>query len=263
MILSPSSNSINFFGVQIYYYGIIIAVSICVCLFLLKLISSKSVKKLDFEVVYDISPILILVSVLSARLYYVSINWEYYSKNLLDSFNLTQGGLAIHGALLGGLITLIITLKIKKVSVLNYCDAFACVLPLGQAIGRLGNYFNQEAFGLPCNYPWCLHIEQSNRPLNYYNFEYFHPTFLYELILNLIIFVILNYIYFKFSKLKSGTILALYLILYSVARILVEFFRIDAQIFLFDLPLPIVISSVIIIFSFVYLKIIYSQELVN
>ena len=86
----------------------------CVCLFLLKLISSKSLKKLDFEVVYDISPILILVSVLSARLYYVLINWEYYSRNLLDSFNLTQGGWAIHGARLGGLITLIIMLKMKK-----------------------------------------------------------------------------------------------------------------------------------------------------
>ena len=259
MILSPTSNSIDILGVKIHYYGLIIAFAIIVSLFLLKYLVKKSDKNLDFAIIYDISPFLILVSILSARVYYVLINWSFYSQHLVDTFKLSQGGLSIHGTLLGGLLFLVLFLKHKKVNILNYCDVFACVLPLGQAIGRLGNYFNQEAFGLPCNYPWCMYIAPEHRPLTYYNSQYFHPTFLYELLLNLIIFLILNYIYLKFPKLKSGTILALYFILYSIVRIFVEFLRIDAQVFLVDLPLPIVVSLGLIVFNFIFLLYLYMK----
>lgn len=261
MLLSPAINHIDIFGVKIYFYGIIIAISIIVCFFYLKYLSYKKANEINFEIIYDFLPILILGSIISARLYYVLINWKYYINHLSEIFMLNQGGLAIHGAILGGILILILLLKIKKQKYLNYLDIFACTLPLGQAIGRLGNYFNQEAFGLPCNYSWCLYIEPSNRPFKYYNFETFHPTFLYEMIFNFIIFIILNYLYLKQPKLKAGSFFALYLILYSTIRILIENIRIDAQIFLFQLPLPIVVSGIIIILMSIYMLNNFKQKI--
>ena len=100
-------------------------------------------------------------------------------------------------------------------------DVFLCSTALAQSIGRWGNFFNSEAFGLPTDLPWKLFIPISHRPMDYINVEYFHPTFLYESILDLAIFLILVFLFPKLSK-KPGTIACLYLILYSVSEYLLN-----------------------------------------
>ena len=125
-------------------------------------------------------------------------------------------------------------------------DISAIGLALAQSIGRWGNFFNSEAFGLPTNLPWKLYIAPQYRPIPYTNVEFFHPTFLYESLLDFCIFLILFYC-IKTKKLqKQGNIAILYLILYSIIRIFVEHFRIDSVCYIFGLPVATVVSISII-----------------
>ena len=160
-----------------------------------------------------------------------------------------HGGISIHGAILGGLIGLIIFAKRHKISIPKLCDVSSIGLVLAQSIGRWGNFFNSEAFGLPTNLPWKLFIAEQYRPIPFTDYEYFHPTFLYESVLNLGIFFILIYlIKSKFSQ-KDGNIALLYLILYSMVRIFVENFRIDSVLYIHGIPIAIIVSASIMILS--------------
>ena len=137
-----------------------------------------------------------------------------------------RGGLAIYGAIIAGVMTIVYYCKKYRLFTWAYLDIFAVVLPLGQAIGRMGNYFNQELFGRPCDYKWCIPIEPLNRPLDYQNFLYFHPVFLYEFFLNFLLFIIL-FVLSKSKRMTAGSITASYLIGYSVIRFFMEFLRLD------------------------------------
>ena len=156
--------------------------------------------------------------------------------------------------MIAGIITLIIFTKKNK---LNFFKLTAIITPglaLGQAIGRWGNYFNQELYGLPSNLSFAIPIEFKNRILNYISYDYFHPTFLYESIGNLIIFtiLILMHVYIikkkKFSEIYSLTIVFSYLIFYSLLRFSLEFIRIDKTPEILGLRSP-QIASILIIFA--------------
>ncbi|RMF27570.1 MAG: prolipoprotein diacylglyceryl transferase, partial [Cyanobacteria bacterium J083] len=145
-------------------------------------------------------------------------------------------GIAIHGAVIGGAIAALIFAKVKKVSFWQLADIVTPGLILGQAIGRWGNFFNSEAFGRPTNLPWKLYIPPSRRPPEYINYDYFHPTFLYESIWNLLVFALLLYLFFWGLKnphrLKVGTIALVYLIAYSLGRFWIEGLRTDSLMFM-------------------------------
>ncbi|OOC36798.1 diacylglyceryl transferase [Thermosipho melanesiensis] len=200
----------------------------------------------------------IVFSILGARIYYVIFMWnEFYSKYPSEIIKIWHGGLAIHGAIIGALLSTYIYTKIKKdcsFTFLQGTDLLASVLPLGQALGRWGNFFNYEAYGRPTNLPWKMYVPPEHRLRGFVNFEYFHPTFLYESVIDFIIFLFLyNY---DLKKKSNGETTALYFVLYSINRFWIESLRTDSLYF-GKIRVAQLISGILIIFGiamFIYLR---------
>ncbi|MBR2430332.1 prolipoprotein diacylglyceryl transferase [bacterium] len=256
MFESHSQIICTIFGLHIYFYGVILAIAILLGTFFSEFVSVKyfNLKK---ETIIDLSPYLVIFGIIGARLYYCLLNYHFYLKFPTEIFAIRHGGISIHGAIIGGLIGLIIFAKRRQLPILKLADISAIGLVFAQSIGRWGNFFNSEAFGLPTNLPWKLYIAPQYRPIPYAKFEYFHPTFLYESILDFIIFIILfNLVKNKIFK-KDGNIALTYLILYSFIRIFVEHFRIDSVCFIHGIPIAIFVSIIIIILALTCLVIRY------
>ncbi|MEI6627517.1 MAG: prolipoprotein diacylglyceryl transferase [bacterium] len=209
--------------VTIRWYGFFLVLAFMIAFLVLSKIIDKKIPR---EAIYDLVFYLVIGGLLGARLYEVFIlDWWYYQNNLTEIWQIWHGGLAIHGGIIGGLIALIWWSAKKKINFWLTLGTVAIVLPLGQAIGRWGNYFNQELFGQPISGWWGIPIEVANRPLVYMGKNYFQPVFLFESILNLILFFVLL---FLFKKQKSGKFLvAIYLFGYGLIRFLLEYIRID------------------------------------
>ena len=247
MFVSPGDIAFHIGPVSVYYYGIIMAVSLLTGVITARLIAGKFYPDLNIEIIYDISPHIIIGAILGARIYYCLLSFNYYSKNLLEVLELWQGGLSIHGAIIGGLIGGILYAKRHKLPILKLCDIFSYGLVLGQALGRWGNFFNSEAFGTPTENFMKLYIPIYKRPIEYMQYNYFHPTFLYESILDMCIFLILFFVIRKKAKNKDGIIFFTYLILYSIARLIIEQIRIDSVLNVYGVPIAQIISFIIII----------------
>jgi len=237
--------------ITIRWYGFFIAMALLIGLIIvLRLAKDRNIKS---DTVYDLALCVSIGGILGARLYDVFvINWDYYSNNLSAIPKVWEGGLAIHGALIGGILFLFLCSFVKKINFFILADLVAVVLPLGQALGRFGNYFNNELFGGPTNLFFGIPVLVENRPLEYINFEYFHPTFLYESILNLILFGVLLFL-FKKGNLLNGTITALYLMSYSLIRIAMEFVRVDTVPLIEGLRLPQLVSMVIFLLASMFI----------
>ena len=249
MFHSPSDIAFNIFGFPVYFYGIIMACSIFIGIYTAYFLYKKFYDSVNAEKIIDMSPLLIIIGVFGARLYYCLVNYSYYAVHPLEILNIRQGGLSIHGMIIVGVAALYLFSKIYKMSFVKLLDVFLCASALSQSIGRWGNFFNSEAFGTPTNLPWKLFIPVSHRPLEFINYEYFHPTFLYESVLDLAIFGILVLILKKGWNKKEGNLAFIYLILYSVARIFVETLRIDSVRDIFGIPVAIFVSICIIVIS--------------
>lgn len=196
------------------------------------------------DMLFDLSFWLIIGGVLGARIWYVLLNISYYSAHLNEILAISQGGISIQGAIFGGVLTGLVYVKKHDLCFLKIADLYAFVLPIGQSIGRWGNFFNSEAFGKPCDLPWKLYIPQANRPSQYFYNEYFHPTFLYESIANIFVFLILYFILRKKFVNKSGAIFFSYLILYSIVRFFIEFVRVDSVLNIFGIPVAVVVAVI-------------------
>ena len=211
------------------------------------------------ETIIDLAPYLIIFGIIGARLYYCILSYDFYLRFPTEIIAIRHGGISIHGAILGGLIGLWIFAKRHKINPIKLCDVSAIGLSLAQAIGRWGNFFNSEAFGAPTNLPWKLYIAPQYRPIPYQEYQYFHPAFLYESILDVVIFIILLALV-KTGKLKKdGNLALIYLILYSIVRIIVEMFRLDSVKYIFGMPVAIFVSIGIIIISVALLIINYRR----
>jgi phosphatidylglycerol:prolipoprotein diacylglycerol transferase len=158
----------------------------------------------------------------------VLFNWEYYGAQPSKILAIWEGGLAIHGGLIAGTLATIVYCQVFGLSALAMADIMAPGVAIGQAIGRWGNFFNQEAFGVPTDLPWKLYIDPYHRPPHLKAFEYFHPTFLYESLWNLLVFCVLWFGLRKRLENKPGALVLCYLGLYSVGRFFVEGLRIDS-----------------------------------
>ncbi len=190
---------------------------------------------------------LVIIAIIGARLYYVIFNLDYYMEYPIDILKIWEGGLAIHGGIIVGLIYLIYFCKKKKLSIIKLTDIIVLALPLGQAIGRWGNFFNQEAYGPITTYTHLksLHIPNFIIDGMYINNQYYHPTFLYESIWCFIIFIVL--LIFTLLKIeKKGLYTSIYLIMYGSERCLVEGMRQDS-LMLFNIKIAQVVSILMIL----------------
>jgi phosphatidylglycerol---prolipoprotein diacylglyceryl transferase len=231
LYVDPVAFSIS--GFEIRWYGIITAVSLIIGFIVAYFLAAYRCEKR--EEVLNFAPFAVIFSILGARLLHVLVNWSYYAQNPIYIFAIRRGGQAIQGVILGGVLTLIIFCKIRKLDFWLWADISSTGLILGQAIGRWGNFFNQEAFGKPTNLPWAIYIESANRPNDYLSFEYFHPTFLYESVANFLLFIFLLFMHRYYrkrpGKLPHGLILSMYLGIYSIYRTFIEYYRVDSTSF--------------------------------
>jgi phosphatidylglycerol:prolipoprotein diacylglycerol transferase len=154
----------------------------------------------------------------------------YYLSHPLDAINIRQGGLGIPGAIIGGALALYFFCRRRKINFLMLVDIAAPGLALGQAIGRWGNFVNQEVYGAPTNLPWAIFIDPQHRVQGFQQFERFHPLFLYESLWNLANMALLLWLGRRYVKnLQHGDIFLVYLIVYPIGRFLLEFLRLDSS----------------------------------
>jgi len=192
---------------------------------------------------------IITFGILGARIYYCALNYGFYLRFPTEIIAIRHGGISIHGAMLGGALGLWLFAKRHKLNPIKLCDTSVIGLSIAQAIGRWGNFFNSEAFGAPTNLPWKLYIAPQYRPIPYQDYQYFHPAFLYESILDLAVFAILLVLTKTGRLKKDGNLTLIYLILYSLVRIFVEMFRLDSVMYILGVPVAIFVSVGIIIVS--------------
>lgn len=229
---SPGEEILRLGSFRLKWYGVLIATAVLVGVNLsMRLAKSRNI---DPEAIADLAIWLILGAIPAARLYYVAFEWQTYSQHPEQIIKIWEGGIAIHGAIIGGSIAAIIFAKLKQLSFWQLADIVAPSVALGQTIGRWGNFFNSEAFGRPTELPWKLYIPKDRRPFEYINFDYFHPTFLYESLWNLLVFIVLMWLFIddnRHHRLRTGSIFLVYLIAYSIGRFGVEGLRTDSLMF--------------------------------
>ena len=234
------------YGISIRWYGILLSTGIIAGI----LLAYYEAKRLGYdpEYIIDLALWCIPAAVIGARLYYVIFEWSYYKGNIMKIINIREGGLAIHGALIAAVIAGYIFTKAKKISFWNTADITAPSIILGQAIGRWGNFVNQEAHGGPTDLPWGIMVDGVK----------VHPTFLYESLWNICVFIFL--LIYSRKKKVEGEVFLLYGILYSVGRFWIEALRTDSLMFMGMRQAQII--SVVIIAAFTSI-IIFRRKMKN
>lgn len=232
------SYGIHFGLIYIHFYGIIVMTGALVGTY----IASRMIRLMDDElspdIMWDALVWALVLGVIGARLYHVftpsksllaaGIDTHYYLTHPLDLIASWQGGLGIPGAIIGGVVGLWIFAYRNGFSLRLLLDATAPGLAIGQAIGRWGNFVNQEIYGPPTNLPWGIYIRPENRMPGFQQFEYFQPLFLYESILNVLNAAFLFWIWRRYGdRLKRGDLFLVYLVTYPLIRFGLEFLRLD------------------------------------
>jgi phosphatidylglycerol---prolipoprotein diacylglyceryl transferase len=225
---SPTSPIIFEVGpITLSYHGLLIALGIAVGTWL----TGRELARRGYDGALALGALFFVVplGVVGGRLYHVATEYHRYTRNsypkVLETYD---GGLGIYGAVAGGFLGLLLFSWYRGINALTFADAAAPGLALGQAIGRWGNYFNQELFGQPSDLPWAIRIAPLHRPTEFADATAFHPTFLYEALWDVLVCLVLLWVASRFSgRLKAGDVFMLYVVLYSVGRFLVETLRVD------------------------------------
>lgn len=206
------------FGIEIYWYAILMVTAMVIAIIMLK--KRDGLYIIKFNDIVDLLLYLIPISIICARLYYIVFNLEYYLQNPKEILNMRSGGIAIYGAIIGGIITCFIFCRKRKINILDLLDYMVPGLVLGQAIGRWGNFINIEAYGTATNSFLRMGIIENGTYIEV------HPTFFYESIACFAIFIIL--LVMKNKRNFNGQIAFTYLGLYSLERFFVEGLRTDS-----------------------------------
>ena len=241
---SPGDIAFNVLSFPVYYYGIVMAFACLVGVFTSFLFFQASNKSEISEKIWDFSIWILIFGFLGARLYYCILNPVYYFSNPWDILNFREGGLSVHGAIIGGILAIFWLSKKHNIRSLKLLDAYSCGLALAQSIGRWGNFFNSEAFGLPTDLPWKLFIPYSHRPENFRQYDYFHPTFLYESIADFCIFIFLWQLMRKFSVKRPGVTFFTYITAYSLVRFFIESIRLDSALNIHGIAVAKIVSLI-------------------
>lgn len=231
-------SSFNIGPIQIHYYGILIMIGVVGATMLARREANR--RGQDGNLVWDMVVWLLIGGIIGARLWHIltpmpsleaqGVTTYYYLTHPLAALEIWNGGLGIPGAVAGGVLALWLFTRRRHLPLLLWLDIIAPGIALGQAIGRWGNFINQELYGAPTNLPWAIYIDPQHRLPGYENIAYYHPTFLYESIWNLGNMALLLWLSRRFGdRLKSGDGFLVYLIVYPLGRFLLEFLRLDSS----------------------------------
>ena len=232
-------NNFQAFGYTIAYYGVIVALAMIIGFFVSAALAKKTYQNIDDY--YDLFILVIIMSIIGARAYYVAFNWDYYQIRPSQILNIRAGGLAVYGGIIACFIAISIFCLIRRLRFFQGVDTACCGLALGQAIGRFGNFFNMEAFGTYTNNLFAMRMKYDlvdkttvdsqmlYNKISDMGAEYIqaHPTFLYESSCNILLFIILVLIFLKWKKF-NGQVFATYLIGYGTIRFFIEALRTDS-----------------------------------
>lgn len=262
--LEHVGKSVSVFGFEIAYYGIIIGAAILIG-FLIATSEAKRTRQNPDDYL-DMGIIGVIVGIVGARLYFVIFSWDLYKDNLLDIFNLREGGLAIYGGVIGAVIATFVLARIKRLSPFQILDTIALALLNGQMLGRWGNFFNREAFGGYTNNLLAMRLpldavrisEVTEEMLAHQVVEdgvtyiQVHPTFLYESLWNLGVLAVLLVLTLKKVKKFHGEIFLYYLLLYGAGRFWIEGLRTDQLLLpVVNLPVSQLLSALLVAVSLV------------
>ena len=218
-------------------YGIIISSGILIGLLVGESLVKKN--KLDLNLYWGSSLWTIVGGVVGARVFHVLEHWDLYVGNPITMLFIHNGGLRIYGGILGGVLCMLLYFKLKKQKFIDYLDVSAVVIALGQGIGRWGNFVNKEILGLPTNLPWGMYVPPSYRPTQFINNDIFHPIFLYESLLDIMLFFTLLLLYRRKTVLQKsgekqkpmyslkGFFTLAYITGYGAIRFSIEFIRLE------------------------------------
>jgi phosphatidylglycerol:prolipoprotein diacylglycerol transferase len=232
----PDPVAFELFGLAVRWYALFMLAGVVAGIALTRFVARRT--GLDPDWVLDAAPWIVLAAIVGARLYYVFLRGPELITRPLEAINIRLGGLSFHGGLIAAAIALYLLCHFRKQPFLAWADAAVPGAALAQAIGRWGNWANQEAFGAPTSLPWGLWISPDRRPAEFLAADRFHPTFLYESLFNLANALVLTWLALRVPhsrRLRHGDVFALYLITYGLARFLIERLRTDS---LYLGPLP-------------------------
>lgn len=267
----PNRLLLSIFGINIYWYGLFLFLGFCLGIIIFLILSKK--EEINKNFAYDLIFYPILAGVIGARLFYVLYFLDYYISKPIEILQFWKGGMSIFGGMMFGFLTLFFMCKYKKIEFKKVLNISVISILSAQIVGRIGNYFNQELFGIPTSFFLKIPIEKINRPEQYINSQFFTPLFFYEIFFNLILLFVLLYLFNKKNhnkleigivskdlKLKdfrkkmrlltlidNGLIFYLYINYYFILRFVLEFFRIsEPKFFIFTYNQ---IISIIVLFS--------------
>ena len=226
MFASPGAIALRLGPLEIRWYGILMAIAILVGFWIAHRRALRD--GLPADEIIRTAQWAVVAGLVGARLYEVVFNWDYYGRYPWKIVAVWEGGLAMHGGLIVGPLVGALLAWRWGVPVLRSLDVIAPSMILGQAIGRWGNFFNEEAFGAPTDLPWKLYISPTHRPPEFRQVDFFHPTFLYESLWNLLVFALLvRWIRPRVGR-YPGAVFFAYVGLYSVGRFFIEALRLDS-----------------------------------
>jgi len=243
-IPSPSRNLINIGPLELRAYGIMIALGVIASVWL----AGKRYEERGHngEHMATIAMWAVPAGVVGARIYHVITDNQRFRGNWGEAFKLWEGGLGVWGGVAAGVLAALWLMRRRGWDLPDGLDAAAPAIPLAQAIGRVGNWFNQELFGGPTSVPWALEIDESHRPTQYLDEPTFHPTFLYESLWNLLVVAALIWVVPRLlPNLRRGYLFAAYVLLYTIGRLWIELVRIDTASEIFGIRVN-VFTSVIL-----------------
>src|SRR5271170_7959867 len=247
---SPGSIFLQLGPLTIRWYGVMIALGF-ICASIAVSVRARQ-WGIDGEKVINCALITFMSGIVGARLYFVALSWDYFTKHLAEIFATWNGGLSIHGGIMFGTIAGFMYGRRVRLPLLKTADLFGAVTPLAQAIGRWGNFFNSELYGSPVSsdFPIRLFIPAESRLSGYQEVSYFQPAFLYESLWNLALFLLLYFALLDRLRKYPGLTFSLYILGYSLGRALIEPMRLDS-IRMGGVQVAYIVSLVLLILSIV------------
>lgn len=245
-IPSPSRGVIDVGPVPLHAYGLMLALGVLAAA---KIAERRYARQgRDPKDIADIAVVVVVAGVIGARVYHLFTGYDWDEGGVVGALRIWEGGLSIWGAVGGGLVGMLVMARLRHLDAVALMDATAPGVAVAQAIGRWGNWFNQELFGRPTDLPWGLEIDPEHRPARFLDEDTFHPTFLYESIWCLLVFAAITLAERRW-RFRRGQAFALYVALYTSFRVLMEYMRVDPATMLFGVRFNALLSAVLFVGS--------------